>query len=71
MQKIKLKKFFYNNKWHIPKSNAFFVNQTSNGSIIKIPNCNKQDVEISISAAVKAQNSFSNFTNKKKIRNFK
>ena len=66
MQKIKLKKFFYNNKWHIPKSNAFFVNQTSNGSIIKIPNRNKQDVEISISAAVKAQNSFSNFTNKKK-----
>ena len=68
MYQIKLKKFFYNNKWKLPSSKTFFNNKTSNNLIIKIPVCGKKDVDKSISSAVKAQNIFNNYTNKKKSK---
>ena len=68
MYQIKLKKFFYNNKWKLPSSKTFFINKTINDLVIRIPICGKKDVDKSISAAIKAQNIFNSYTNKKKSK---
>ncbi|MDB3959267.1 aldehyde dehydrogenase family protein [Candidatus Pelagibacter sp.] len=68
MYQIKLKKFFYNNKWKLPSSNIVFNNKTSNDQIIKIPICGKKDVNKTISAAIKGQNIFNSYSNKKKSK---
>ena len=66
--KIKLKKLFYNNSWHNPKSRKKYKHVTYNGLNIEIPNCNKLDVNLSVNCALKSLENYKNFTNIRKSR---
>lgn len=63
MLKIKLKKLFYNNKWHLPNSKSIYKFSTSEGTMIEVPNCNNIDILNSVSAACNALEKFKKFSN--------
>ncbi len=66
MEKIRLKKLFYNNKWRKPSAKKFFKHYTYNGAEIKIPNCNGEDIKKCINSAKIGANKFKSFSNIKK-----
>ena len=68
MQKIKLKKLFYNNKWKKPSSTEIYKNYTYNGLEVEIPVCNKEDIKKCINSSKIGAKKLKSFSNIKKSK---
>mgnify|MGYP001205781641 CR=1 FL=1 len=68
MQKIKLEKLFYNNKWQRPFSKKNYKFKTYEGTIIQIPKCNELDTEICVKSALDGLKKYKKLTNNQKSK---
>ena len=68
MQKIKLKKLFYNNKWKNPSSTEIYKHYTYNGLEVEIPVCNKEDIKKCINSSKIGAKKLKSFSNIKKSK---
>ncbi len=68
MQKIKLEKLFYNNKWQRPFSKKNYKFKTYEGTIIQIPKCNELDTKICVKSALDGLKKYKKLTNNQKSK---
>ena len=68
MQKIKLEKLYFNNKWQRPKSKKKFVNKTYENNLISLSLGNSKDIINAISSASLGEKKFSILSNKQKSK---
>ncbi len=68
MQKIKLKKLFYNNKWKKPSSTEIYKHFTYNGLEVEIPVCNEEDIKKCINSSKIGAKKLKSFSNIKKSK---
>ncbi|WP_440653527.1 aldehyde dehydrogenase family protein [Candidatus Pelagibacter sp. HIMB1542] len=68
MQKIKLKKLFYNNQWKKPLGAKFYKHYTYNGTEVELPICNKEDIKKCVNSSKIGAKKFKAFSNIKKSK---